>query len=108
MRTTAALALLVLLPGVAQAGIAASDPGRLPIVMAADSAHTLFQPSPGVGGRAGRIFDLPQGGVGVTTGGTSYYQTFSTPGGGGVAVPDGNYSTVIGSGGHAGTAMTPD
>jgi hypothetical protein len=99
---------LVILPGIAQTGTATADPGRLPVIMAADSAHTLFQAPPGSGIGSGRILSLPQGGLGVTTGSTSYYQTYATPGGGGVAVPNGNFSsTIIGSGGRAGTSITP-
>jgi hypothetical protein len=106
MRTITALTLLAMLPGVAQAGTVLSDQGQASVISVADSAHTLFQPSPG--GSAGRIVGLPQGGFGVTTGGTSYYQTFGTPGGSGVVVPNGNFSsTVIGSGGRSGTAVTP-
>lgn len=109
MRTTTALALLVMLPGVAFAETVPSDPGLSPLLIAADSAHTVFQPNPGFGGGAGRFIRLPEGGLGVTTGGTSYYQTFEAPGGSGVAMPNGSYSsTVIGSNGRMGTAITPD
>ena len=78
------------------------------VLPVADSAHTLFQPNSVGGGHAGRMVQLPQGGMGVTTGGTPYYQTYSMPGGSGVAVPNGNFSTVMGSGGRAGVVPTPD
>ena len=94
-----------MLSGVAVASTASAEPVGLPVIMAADSAHTLLQPSPG-GLGAGQIVALPQGGLGVTTGGTSYYQTYAAPGGSGVVVPNGGFSsTVIGSGGRSGTAM---
>jgi hypothetical protein len=106
MRTITALALLAMLPAAALAGTPSIGQGPVPFINVADSAHTLVQPSPG--GGAGRIVQLPMGGFGVTTGGTSYYQTFGTPGGSGVVVPNGSYSsTVIGSGGRSGTAITP-
>jgi len=74
-----------------------------------DSAHTLFTPNAPDPGRAGQTVPLPQGGVGVTTGGTSHYQTLATPGGGNaVAVPNGaGTSNVIGTGGRSGTVNTP-
>ena len=51
---------------------------------------------------------LPQGGLGVTSGGTAGYQALMTPGGGSaVMVPNGSgTSDVIGSGGRAGTVNT--
>ena len=103
MRTsTTAVAFLVMLSG---AGWGPHGPaGLLPV---ADSAHTLFQPNAPAAGQAGRPVQLPQGGTGVTTGGTPYYQTYGAPGGGGVAVPNGNMSTVTGSGGRTGVATTP-
>ena len=74
----------------------------------ADSAHTLFTPNAADSGRVGQVYQLPQGGFGVSTGGTSHYQTYVTPGGGGVAVPSGNNTfNAIGSGGRTGVARTP-
>jgi hypothetical protein len=108
MRTITALAMFVMLTGAAQAGTTTYATGPAHLLLTADDAHTLFQPNISGGGGAGRIVQLPQGGMGVTTGGTPYYQTYGTPGGGGVAVPNGNFSTVIGSGGRIGTAATPD
>lgn len=72
----------------------------------ADSAHTLFTPNAQDAGRSGQVYQLPQGGFGITTGGTSYYQTLGTPGGSGVAVPNGNTASFIGSGGRIGIAQT--
>ncbi len=98
-----------MLAGVAPAGATSVGPGQAHLIMAGDSAHTLFQPDIAGGGRVGRMVELPQGGLGVTTGGTSYYQTYGTPGGSGVAVPtDNNFSTVIGSGGRSGISAMPD
>ena len=78
------------------------------ILVQADSAHTPFTPNASDPGRAGQVYSLPQGGVGVTTGGTSHYQTYSTPGGSGVAVPSGNNNfSAVGSAGQAGTAHGP-
>jgi hypothetical protein len=103
MLTTSTIALLVAFYSPVQ-----SDAGQLHLVRS-DSAHTLFTPNAPDSGRAGQIVQLPLGGFGVTTGGTSYYQTFGMPGGGGVAVPNGNNAfNVIGPGGHAGTANTRD
>jgi hypothetical protein len=94
MLTTSTVALLVAFYGPVQ-----SDTGQLHSVRL-DSAHTLFTPNAPDSGRAGQIFQLPLGGFGITTGGTSHYQTFGMPGGSGVAVPNGNNTfDVIGSGG---------
>jgi hypothetical protein len=72
-----------------------------------DSAHTLVTPNAPASGRSGQVVQLPQGGVGVTSGGTTGYQTMGTPGGSGVMVPSGgSASTLIGSGGHSGTVTT--
>ena len=72
-----------------------------------DSAHTVFTPNAPDPGRAGQVVQLPQGGLGVTSGGTAGYQTLATPGGSAVMVPNGNgTATVIGSGGHNGTVNT--
>jgi hypothetical protein len=69
-----------------------------------DSAHTLVTPNAPDPGRSGQVVQLPQGGVGVTSGGTAGYQTLGTPGGSGVVVPNGGgTSSVIGSGGRSGT-----
>jgi hypothetical protein len=54
-----------------------------------------------------QVYQLPQGGFGVTTGGTSHYQTVGMPGGG-VAVPNGNTANFFGSGGRVGIARTPN
>jgi hypothetical protein len=80
------------------------------LLMPVDSAHTLFTPNAPDPGRAGQIYQLPQGGMGVTTGGTSHYQTLEMPGSGSaVAVPNGNSTaTVFGSGGRLGTSSVPD
>jgi len=103
MRTsTTAVAFLVML---SSAGWASH--GQADLLPVADSAHTLFQPNAPAAGQAGQPVQLPQGGTGVTTGGTPYYQTYGTPGGSGVAVPNGNTSTVTGSGGRDGVVTTP-
>jgi hypothetical protein len=110
MRTTTAFAFLVMLSGAAQASVDLPGSGQSEarFIRTADSAHTLFQANPASSGGAGRIVQLPQGGYGVTTGGTSYYQTFGTPGGSGVMIPNGNgTSSVLGSGGRVGIANTP-
>ena len=73
-----------------------------------DSAHTLVTPNASDPGRAGQVVQLPQGGIGVTTGGTANYQTMGTPGGSAIMVPSGGgTSSVIGSGGGSGTVNTP-
>ena len=75
---------------------------------ARDSAHTLFTPNAPDAGRAGTVVQLPQGGTGVTTGGTANYQTLATPNGNAIMVPNGSgTSAVIGSGGRSGTVNTP-
>jgi opacity protein-like surface antigen len=75
---------------------------------AKDSAHTLFTPNAPDPGRSGAVVQLPQGGTGVTTGGTANYQTLGTPNGTTTMVPNGGgTSTVIGSGGRGGTVATP-
>jgi hypothetical protein len=75
---------------------------------APDSAHTLFTPNAPDPGRAGAVVQLPQGGTGVTTGGTSHYQTLATPNGSATMVPNGSgTSAVIGAGNRAGTVNTP-
>jgi hypothetical protein len=102
------IAVLAVLSGPVQTGSTLSRGGQITLVRA-DSAHTLFTPNAADPGRPGQIYELPQGGVGVSTGGTSYYQTFATPGGSGLAVPNGGNSfSVIGSAGRAGTAHIPD
>ncbi len=73
-----------------------------------DSAHTLFTPNAPDPGRAGVVVQLPQGGSGITTGGTAGYQTLATPNGSATMVPNGGgTSTVIGSGSRSGTVNTP-
>jgi hypothetical protein len=68
-----------------------------------DSAHTTLAPATPDPGRTGQVVTLPQGGQGVTTGGTAHYQTLVTPGGSATAIPNSaGGSTVIGSGGHGG------
>jgi hypothetical protein len=107
MQTTAAIALLVMISGpVAGSNLPAF--GQVQLVRA-DSAHTLFTPNAPDPGRAGQVYQLPQGGFGVTTGGTSHYQTLGMPGGSGVAVPNSdNTTSIIGSGGRVGTVGTAD
>jgi hypothetical protein len=78
------------------------------ILVRGDSAHTLITPAAPYAGRSGQVYQLPQGGLGVSTGGTSYYQTLGTPGGGGVAVPNGNNTaSYFGSSGRIGTFANP-
>ena|ERR1700677_838907 len=91
MNRPALLAMILLAP--------AYSMGQIQLVQQ-DSAHTLFTPNAPDSGRPGQTVQLPQGGVGVTTGGTSHYQTLATPGGGSaVAVPNGvGSSNVIGTG----------
>jgi hypothetical protein len=102
---TTTIALLAAFSGPMQAGPSA---GSDQLLLVADSAHTLFTPNAPDPGRAGQIYELPQGGFGVTTGGTSHYQTLGTPGGSGITVPNGNTSSFIGSGGRIGIAQTPN
>jgi hypothetical protein len=72
-----------------------------------NSAHTLATPNAPDPGRSGQVVQLPQGGLGVTSGGTTGYQTLGTPGGSGVMVPNGGgTSSVIGSGSRSGTVNT--
>jgi hypothetical protein len=102
---TTTIALLVAFCGPMQAGSNLPDPNQIQLV-GADSAHTLFTPNAPDPGRAGQIYQLPQGGLGVSTGGTSHYQTLVTPGGSAIAVPNGNNTfDVIGTGGRAGVGM---
>ncbi len=82
------IVMIAALSGQVQTGPGA--PGDTLITLArADSAHTLFTPNPADSGRVGQVYQLPHGGFGVSTGGTSHYQTFATPGGSGIAVPNG-------------------
>ena len=90
---TTTIALLAAFSGPMQAGPAVRGDYRL---LVADSAHTLFTPNAPDPGRAGQVYQLPQGGFGVTTGGTSHYQTLGVPGGGGVVVPNGNPASIFG------------
>jgi hypothetical protein len=72
------------------------------------SAGTLVTPYAADPSRAGQTVQLPQGGQGVTTGGTPFYQSVITPGGGAIMVPNGGAtSTVIGPGVRSGTVVTP-
>jgi hypothetical protein len=106
MLTTIALLAAFSAPIQGGANLSGYAPDHLmPVrLMQVDSAHTLFTPNAPDPGRAGQVYQLPQGGFGVTTGGTSHYQTLEMPGGGSaVAVPNGNNtSTVFGSGGRLG------
>jgi hypothetical protein len=106
---TTTLALLVSFSGPMQGTPAQAGSDQIQLVRA-DSAHTLFTPNAADPGRSGQIYQLPQGGIGVTTGGTSHYQTLVMPGGGsGVAVPNGGNSySFMGSGGRAGTGNIPN
>jgi hypothetical protein len=102
------IVLLAALSGPVQAAPDASATHLLTLARA-DSAHTLFTPNAVDSGRSGQVYQLPGGGFGVSTGGTSHYQTFATPGGSGIAVPSGsNTYNFIGTGGRAGLAQTPD
>jgi hypothetical protein len=102
---TTTIALLAAFSGPMQAGPSAGSDQPL---LVADSAHTLFTPNAPDPGRAGQVYELPKGGFGVTTGGTSHYQTLGTPGGSGIPVPNGNTASFIGSGGRIGIAQTPN
>jgi hypothetical protein len=96
------VALLVGLAGPVPSGYGLAAVGHIELVR--DSAHTLFVPNAPDPGRPGQLRQLPQGGFGVTTGGTSHYQTLGMPDGGGIAVPNGNgTSAMMGSGGRIGT-----
>jgi hypothetical protein len=99
------IVFLAALTGPLQAGPSGGSDQFL--LVGADSAHTLFTPNAPDAGRVGQVYQLPQGGFGITTGGTSYYQTLGTPGGSGVAVPNGNTAGFIGSGGRIGVAHIP-
>ncbi len=92
---------IALFTGVAVALLGVT-PAALAQTTATDSAHTLVTPHAPDPGRAGQLQQLPQGGYGVTTGGTSRYQTLTTPGGGtALAVPNGtSQSTVVQPGRH--------
>jgi hypothetical protein len=102
---TTTIALLAAFTGPMQAGPSGgSDPLLL---VRADSAHTLVAPYVPDAGRSGQIYQTPQGGFGVTTGGTSHYQTLGMPGGSGIVVPSGNNTAnFLGSGGRSGIAQT--
>ena len=103
---TTTIALLVAFAGPMQTGPSGS--GNQLVLASADSAHTLFVPNAPDAGRSGQIYQLPQGGFGVTTGGTSHYQTLGMPGGNGVAIPNGSTASFLGSGGRAGVLQIPD
>jgi hypothetical protein len=96
---TTTIALLAAFSGPVQSGPAERG--------VADSARTLFTPNAPDSGRAGQVYQLPEGGFGVTTGGTSHYQTQGMPGGSGVVVPNGNTASFFGSGGRVGTGQIP-
>ena len=102
---TTTIALLAAFTGPMQA---APSVGSDQLLLVADSAHTLFTPNAPDPGRAGQVYQLPQGGFGVTTGGTSHYQTLGMPGGSGVVVPNGDTASVFGSRGRVGTGQIPD
>jgi hypothetical protein len=98
---TTTIALLVAFSAPVQAGSHLPDPGQIRLVK--DSAHTLFTPNAPDPGRVGQLYELPQGGLGVSTGGTSHYQTMVSPGGSAIAVPNGNNTyDMMGTAGHAG------
>ena len=103
---TTTIALLAAFSGPMQPGSILPDPGQIHLVK--DSAHTLFTPNAPDPGRAGQVYQLPQGGFGVTTGGTSHYQTLGMPGGSGVVVPNGDTASFFGSRGRVGTGQIPD
>ena len=103
---TTTIALLAAFTGPMQAG--PSGGSNQLLLVRADSAHTLFTPNAPDAGRSGQVYQLPQGGFGVTTGGTSHYQTLGMPGGSGIAFPNGNTASFIGSGGRVGIAQTPN
>jgi hypothetical protein len=102
---TTTIALLAGFSGPMQAG---PSVGSDQLLLVADSAHTLFTPNAPDPGRAGQVYQLPQGGFGVTTGGTSHYQTLGMPGGSGVVVPNGDTASFFGSRGRVGTGQIPD
>jgi hypothetical protein len=102
---TTTIALLAAFSGPMQA---APSVGSDQLLLVADSAHTLFTPNAPDPGRAGQVYQLPQGGFGVTTGGTSHYQTLGMPGGSGVVVPNGDTASFFGSRGRVGTGQIPD
>src|SRR5580700_3994167 len=83
---TTTIALLAAFSGPMQAGPSA---GSDQLLLVADSAHTLFTPNAPDPGRAGQVYQLPQGSCGV-------------------AVPNGNTASFIGSGGRIGIAPTPN
>jgi hypothetical protein len=100
--TTIALLVASTNPTETQTAFPYTGPAR---VVQVDSAHTLFTPNAPDPGRIGQVYQLPQGGFGVSTGGSPYYQTLGTPNGTQVAIPGGNNTfSVIGSGGRVGTA----
>jgi hypothetical protein len=109
MKYAAALVTLLALSGTITSYAIKPDGTQLAQATSQDSAHTLVAPSAPSGARVGQPMQLPQGGTGITTGGTANYQTLTTPGGAGaVAVPNGTgTSSVTGPGGRSGTAPTP-
>jgi hypothetical protein len=93
------VALLASLTGPMQAG---PYGGSDKLLLVADSAHTLVTPNAPDPGRVGQVYSLPGGGFGVSTGGTSAYQTLGMPGGSGIAFSNG--SSFIGPAGRVGIA----
>ncbi|OYV35163.1 MAG: hypothetical protein B7Z80_19165 [Rhodospirillales bacterium 20-64-7] len=89
-------------PGNAQPGLQTPQPAQPPTSYAAPPA------APPQRGQTGKVIQTP-GGPAVTTGGTSGYQTSTSPGGGqSIIVPNGNgTSTVIHSDGRVETIPTP-
>jgi hypothetical protein len=83
-----------------------SEPGLTPLPQPAPPRPT--DTTPPARNPAGQVYSTPQG-PGVSTGGTSSYQTITTPGGGSaIVVPNGNgTSTIIHSDGRIETVPTP-
>ncbi|MEI7710210.1 MAG: hypothetical protein WCI94_02180 [Rhodospirillales bacterium] len=72
------------------------------------SAATTVPPYVPDPGRSGQMYLLPQGGQGVTFGGTPYFQMLGTPGGAAIAIPNGNgTSTVLVPGMPSSTIVSP-
>ncbi len=81
--------------------VLAATPAAFAQTTPSDSAHTLVTPNAPDPGRTGQVRQLPQGGYGVSTGGTSHYQTLTTPGGGSaLSVPNGSSQSTIVQSGH--------
>ncbi len=72
------------------------------------SAGTLVTPQAPDPGRSGQMILLPQGGQGVTFGGTPNSQMIGTPSGAAIMVHNGNgTSSVIAPGKPGGAVVTP-